>query len=880
MANSLGEMVVRILGDSSQFDSSIDKSKKNFKAAAESFTKIGKSLSLFVTAPLTALGVVAIKTGADFEMAMNKVQAISGATEEQFKKLKDQARELGATTQFTASQSADAMSFLAMAGFDVNKIYGVMPDTLNLAAAAQLDMGTAADIVSNIMAGFGLEADDLGESVDILTKAFTTSNTDLRQLGEAMKYAGPVAKSVGLSVAETAAAIGQLSNAGIQGSMAGTGLRRILSALLQKSDELGISMYDAAGKMKPFGDIIEQLEIRGLSAAESMEIFGERGGPSMQVLLESGSAKIKEMTKLLEESGGVAENIANIQMRGLNGQLKILRSVTEEAGISISEILAPAITGIVSKLTDLINWFNGLNDTAKENILIIVGVAAAMGPLAVGIGSVMKVLPALITALTTGLTATGVVGLVIVAVAALVSGILILINTIKGAKKAQEDLNKILEGGTTGSWADDLKLVNERMEKVTKEIEKSNRMVEAGNNYEITHLNQLKEEYEALNRTKIELAEKQKWQALNQRGQEAMNEQVTKETVAQDKINEALEIREKITEKYLGARENVLSILENERTEYDKLEEEINRLEETPWAQGQLENDRLEAIKVLRQKQQEIIDEEIESEKEKNKQILENTQNAYQELNSYYLSDYETQIQLLLDKQQAFIDSGVSQADAYRWYTDQITVLNEQQAQKELESIKKRKEWWKDFYTSTSSVAKSTIEAIGKDLSRLQIDWKNVGTAAIQSIGRIISALGDELAAKAAARLVEATAAAVSIFGAPAAPGLYTSAAILSGGAAAAWAAGAALQNMEILGDGGLVQPRSGGVPAILAERGVPELVVPLDKLDQVLNKVSYPEKNNQMQHTVINLDGQPLLDLVYQATQNKTLVIDSGAII
>jgi len=186
-----------------------------------------------------AIGVAKsmLTTMGNFQESMNKVGAISKASATEMKALEDSARSLGATTRFSASEVADGMSFMAMAGFQVNEIVGAMPNVLNLATAASVDMATAADISSNILTGFGLKTSELAMANDVLVTAMTNSNVDLRMLGESMKYVGPVASGLGVSFTQTAAAIALMGNAGIQGSMSGTALRGSLTRLATPTDK-------------------------------------------------------------------------------------------------------------------------------------------------------------------------------------------------------------------------------------------------------------------------------------------------------------------------------------------------------------------------------------------------------------------------------------------------------------------------------------------------------------------------------------------------------------------------------------------------------------------------------------------------------------------
>src|SRR5690606_21948473 len=210
--------------------------------------------------------------------------ALTGAAGPDFEKLEERAKELGRTTVFSASQAAEAMSSFALAGFDVQQILKAIGPTLDLAATGQIEIGQAADIAAKIMAGMGLEADQLGHAVDVMAKAMTSANTDLEMLGDAMKFVGPIAKSAGRSLEETVAIIQALSNAGIQAERAGTTLRGILLSLTSPSAEaekelqkLGVRINDAQGNVRPLADIIDDLNgsLAGLGSGEKLGILGK-----------------------------------------------------------------------------------------------------------------------------------------------------------------------------------------------------------------------------------------------------------------------------------------------------------------------------------------------------------------------------------------------------------------------------------------------------------------------------------------------------------------------------------------------------------------------------------------------------------------------------
>ena len=349
------------------------------KASGKAIGALGRMGAKFAkvgTAAVGAFGTLTVKTAGDFEQSMNKVAAVSGATDSQFKALKEQAKELGASTQFSASQAAEAMSFLAMAGFKAEETMGALPGTLQLAASANLDLGQSADIVSNVLSGYRLEVSELGRVNDVLVKTFTSANTDLTQLGEAMKYAGPVASAAGVNFEEVAAAIGLMGNAGIQGSMAGTSLRGAISKILNPSKEaantmreLGLQFTDSNGRLKSFTEIIQQLEPHADDAGLMMQLFGQRAGPAMAVLAGEGASALSELTSELQGAGGTAKKIADVQMKGMNGAVKLLKSAFEGLQLAVADSgLLEWATQMTTKLASFVQEMSkaggGLDDLA------------------------------------------------------------------------------------------------------------------------------------------------------------------------------------------------------------------------------------------------------------------------------------------------------------------------------------------------------------------------------------------------------------------------------------------------------------------------------------------------------------------------------------
>jgi len=394
MAVKVGDLFVELGLKLSKFSKGIEDMQRSLKDVADDMKNVGATMTATITAPIVGMGVASLKAFGDFEQGMNRVKAVTQQSGAAFDAMNSTALELGRTTQFSASQAADAMGFLAMAGFKANEIISAMPSTLQLAAAGAMDLGRAADITSNILTGYGLAVSDLSHANDVLVTGMTNANVDLSMLGESFKMVGPIAKAAGVQFEETAAMIALLGNAGIQGSMAGTSLRKAITSLIAPSkqqaeimERLGISVTDTVGKFVGFADIVGQLEEASAGAGDMMKLFGLRAGPAMQSAVDQGSDAIRNMTKLMEENAGVAERVAKTQLEGWKGAMTKLKSAVEGTLISIGSILAPtahaiaeAFTSLAGKVTALAEIFKELPQSLQTGIVAFIGIAAAIGP--------------------------------------------------------------------------------------------------------------------------------------------------------------------------------------------------------------------------------------------------------------------------------------------------------------------------------------------------------------------------------------------------------------------------------------------------------------------------------------------------------------------
>ncbi|WP_285526601.1 phage tail tape measure protein [Bacillus altitudinis] len=396
-AVSVGEIVARLELDSSQFSAGVSRAENQMRQMGNSAKSLSSQMGLVQKAALAVGGAVvagigaSVKTAADFEEAMSKVKSISGATGQDFQDLQNVALKLGETTKYTATEAAQGLQYLAMAGFSVKDQIGSLPAVLNMAAAASVDMGTSADIVSNIMTGFGIASEDSTYAVDVLVKTMTSANTDLLQLGDAMKFVAPVATSLGFTFEETAAAVAKMSDAGIQGSMAGTALRAGLLRLAnpvgraaKAMKAYGIEVEQADGKMKPLPEIIGHLNDKlghlgkAQKTAAVAALVGTEAASGFAALLAAGEGTLKSYTKSLEESGGTADRVAKTQMDNLKGSFEEFTSALEGVGIKLGNEFLPHIRTIVDQGTKLVGLFSQINPGVVATGLAMVGTSAAI----------------------------------------------------------------------------------------------------------------------------------------------------------------------------------------------------------------------------------------------------------------------------------------------------------------------------------------------------------------------------------------------------------------------------------------------------------------------------------------------------------------------
>lgn len=385
--------------------------EQKLNGLSSAFKTTGGLLSKKVTLPLVGVGAAAVKTATDFEAGMSEVKAISGATGSEFDALRDKAIEMGAKTKFSASDSADAFKYMAMAGWDASQMMDGIAGIMDLAAASGEDLATTSDIVTDALTAFGLQASDSAHFADVLAQASSKSNTNVGLMGETFKYVAPVAGALGYSIEDTAVAIGLMANSGIKGSQAGTALRSTITRLAKPVgevkdavEELGISITNADGTMKPLSQTMVELreKFAGLTEEQKAQyaamLAGQEGMSGLLAIVNASDEDFQKLTDEINNANGAAEDMASVMMDNTAGAVEQLKGALESAGILIGEKLTPYIKQLAEWITGLVEKFNSLSEEEQDQIVKFGLILAAIGPVLLILAKVISVVSTVVKA--------------------------------------------------------------------------------------------------------------------------------------------------------------------------------------------------------------------------------------------------------------------------------------------------------------------------------------------------------------------------------------------------------------------------------------------------------------------------------------------------
>ena len=429
------------------------------KALGSVFTNVGSVMTRHVTTPIVGVGTAAVATAAKFESAMSEVAAISGASGKDLEALTEKAKQMGATTKFSASDSAAALKYMAMAGWDTKDMLDGVDGVMQLAAASGEDLAQTSDIVTDAMTAFGMSADQANRFADVLAQTANRSNTSVALMGETFKYVAPVAGALGYNIEDTSVAIGLMANSGIKGSQAGTSLKNMLTNLAKPTDQvqsymdkLNISLTDSAGNVKPLNQLLDEMRggFSGLTDAQKAEyaagIAGKEGMSGLLAIVNSSQTDFDNLTESINNSNGAAKDVADVMLDNLGGQLTILKSTLEGIAIAFGDILLPTIKNVVSGLQSFLNWITNLTDGQKQLVVTIAAIVAAIGPVLLIVGKLItsvlqiakvvtsvvgiaaKIGPAVAGVVKAVVSALGPVGMIITIIGAVIAALVALYN--------------------------------------------------------------------------------------------------------------------------------------------------------------------------------------------------------------------------------------------------------------------------------------------------------------------------------------------------------------------------------------------------------------------------------------------------------------------
>lgn len=386
-----------------EMSKSIQDTGDKFKKAGEKISKIGGNLSKYATVPLVGVGTAVLNVSKNFEASMSNIQALSGATGEDFDKLSTKAREMGEKTSKSAKDSADAMGYMALAGWNVEEMLGGIEPILRLSEAGNMDLAKASDLVTDSMGGLKLQVKDVPEYLDKVAQTSRKSNTSIQQLMEAFINTGATATNLGIPLEETSALLGILANNGNKGYEAGTKLNSIITRMTAQSKpaaeawgELGISVYDSEGKFRGMTTVLAETKEKFKELTnEEQQYFLKRAVGTDNItafnnLMSASDGELQALTSTIRDSNGAMEEMALTMQDNLQGSLYQLTSKLEEGALKLGETLLPMATKLVDKLSELVDKFIELPPETHETIVKFGLMAAAAGPVVKCLGGIVS----------------------------------------------------------------------------------------------------------------------------------------------------------------------------------------------------------------------------------------------------------------------------------------------------------------------------------------------------------------------------------------------------------------------------------------------------------------------------------------------------------
>jgi TP901 family phage tail tape measure protein len=446
-------LIVKIGADTRKFDKEMRKLTKDINQVSNKLGDIGRTMTTTVTAPLAGVGVIAAKTGMEFEAGMSKVAATLGTTTDKISDLEDLAKEMGSTTRFSATEAAEGINYMAMAGWKSEQIMKGLPAVLNLAAAGGMELGEASDIVTDAMTGMGIGADGAEAFVDLMAKTASNANTSVRDMGSAMILTAGQANSLAIEQKDLALAIGLMANAGFKGEIAGqhlsSGIRQLVNPTKKQKEYMekyGIAMQKNADGGLDLGATMEHLrdKLTGLDRVTQAQVMsvllGADAQKSWSAIINSSETDFNNLKDAISNSEGAGKQMAETMGNNLSGRITEMKSALEGVAIQIYDYLKPALEQIVSWITKAAQAFGNLSPKTQAFIVSLAALLASVGPLLVAFSTILKMIGFVKGAFTAlGVASMGAVGIWVavgVAVAALVMAIIFYWDEIVAATKA------------------------------------------------------------------------------------------------------------------------------------------------------------------------------------------------------------------------------------------------------------------------------------------------------------------------------------------------------------------------------------------------------------------------------------------------------------